>query len=73
MSQFIRINQMFICSLVVDQTVYIFVTDVFRVEDYLVTSICVVNVSHGKCTQLYSTLLGQLVYLFGIIATSKTI
>lgn len=64
------------CSLVVDllrKTVYIFVTDVFRVEDYLVTSICFVNVFHGKSPQFYRTLLGQLVYLPGIIATNKTI
>lgn len=76
MGQFIRINQMCIYSLVVDllrKTVYIFVTDVFRVEDYLVTSICFVNVFHGKSPQFYSTLLGQLVYLLGIIATNKTI
>lgn len=76
MGQFIRINQMFICRLVVDllrKTMYIFVTDVFRVEDYLVISICFVIVFHGKSPQFYITLLGQLVYFPGIIATNKTI
>lgn len=48
---------MFKCSLVVvllRKTVYIFVTGVFSVEDYLVTSIIFVNVFHGKSPQFYS-------------------